>query len=417
MSGTKKNALIYCSTKDTVSTCSVLDAHNGYYHPNGEEATDQLIKCDASGCTKETIATEGYYINASSLDKSKIILCAEDSGIKCNSIDHKATTDSPFHIIDDETSSKRVITCLASEGCYMEEKVKGYFLNSDTTSGAKKLITCDGSDCTTTAADPTDYAGVGTLKVTNTGVTMCIAVGCSGKGEMKIEASSAAPVYKTITLAADDDFPGNSGGDTTISVRIGNDGSVLLLEDTGLTETCATDIYCLDSSKIKYNDDAYMTEAAEGTYVYYFNTENERIDPPTLPGNIPDIMAYECSYDGTPEMESCTLVKGYVVDSRNAITIHCSGWKHEGCRVISTTACVSGDEGKLTSGRRICYNTSKISLPTIDDEEKSVDLALITSDINSYYGVAASEVLYLTLKYVSPSYSSVTVSIPAGKFY
>jgi len=392
-----------------------MDAHNGYYHPNGGENTDKLIKCDVSGCTLETIAAESYYINASTLDKSKIILCKEDGGIKCNSIEHGATANSPFHIIDNGTS-KRVITCLASEGCYLEEKVKGYFLNSDTTEGAKKLITCNGTDCAASGADPTDYAGVGTMKVTENGITLCITVGCNGNGEIKVESSSAAPVYKTVTLATNSDFPGNGSGDTTISIRIGNDGSVLLLEDTGLTDTCAANIHCISSSKIKHNaEEEEMEEDAAGTYVYYFNTENERIDPPTLPGNIPNIMAYECIYDDTPALESCSLVKGYVVDSRTAITIHCSGWKHEGCRIISTTACASGDEGKLTSGRKICFNTSKIALPTVDDDEKVTNVAMVTSDINPFYGIEANQLAYLSMKYISPSYSSVTVSLPEGK--
>eukprot|EP00833_Pecoramyces_ruminatium_P006858 jgi/Orpsp1_1/1180890/evm.model.c7180000075024.2 len=401
--GSMEKALINCSIAKSISSCSAVNAQNGYYLGGTDSPSTKpntLIKCEeGEGCTFIANAdiTNTYYIYA--LDKTKLIKCGED----CEIIDHNGKANAPTYFANDDTT---MFSC-TNNGCVLEDpEIKGYFLNGAGTS-EKSLIVCDGSGCGEVADSGYEsYSGVGSVKVSSDGVSVCIAVGCNGAGEVKIENSNSAPIYKTLKVPAST-FPGvNDPG--SISVKIGNDGSVLLLEELTLS-TSTTVEYNFNDGKVKHYDGISnndMTEAEAGTYIYFFNFENKKVSAP-ISGSLANIMAYQCVFVETDNevddehhlqvvLDHCTQVKGYATIQNSSSIVQCSGWRREGCSIISQKACTAEDEGKLGTGKKLCFGTEAYSLPAVT-ETKPKYLAFRSDNINTNYGMDASKIIYLRL--------------------
>jgi hypothetical protein len=386
------NALLSC----TASTCVAQNAKEGYYlnNDNLNKSDKQLIKCTSTGCTLEASATKAYYIDA--VNPSKIIYCETTS--TCQSISHDATTYAPKHYLAKEADQQVVITCTPN-GCFQEnENLHGYFINGAGTTG-KKLIKCEGSSSKCSLVADTDSYGstVGKLKVVEGKVTMCVAVGCSGSGEVAIETSNAAPLYQTVKLASATDFP-QGGSEKEISIRIANDGSVILLEDNLTT-----------ARKNNVETILPQTSNVEGQKVYLFGFEGDgvREGNTSFPNLLDDLVAYQCTYatsdnlngDGTPAItqQRCARVKGYAT-LQDGSTIQCNGWIRDDCHLVSPKACAAGDEGKLGTGRKICFGESNTVLLPPSSQKTPNYMTFVQEGINSYYGRVKSDGLtYLEL--------------------
>jgi len=408
--------LILCSAVNDISKCQPKDSNVGYYHAGNTSntkvvGTNQLIKCDETTCNYANGVEGGYYIDA--LEKDKIIKCATDAtagGIICNSIDHKGTANAPTHFIDN-TTDKKLLTC-TNDGCtYEDVGIKGYFLNGAETEG-KHLIKCDGTGtpCSEEAdSSHSAFAGVGSIIVKSDEVYMCVAVGCSGPGVVKIESTSATntatDIYKTIKISTASQFL-DLAANAVKSFKFGNDGSVILLEPLELQSARSADTYNFNNYVIQKNNVDLITSESiteAGTYIFFFGTDNKMVEIPTE-GTLPNVMAYQCTfienenrYDSGAyqiKLDKCVQVKGYATTSDNKL-IQCSGWKHEGCTVINNPkACDPEDEGRLGVGKKICLNGESISLPSTT-ATTPVYLAFKTHNTNPYYGLSAESIVYL----------------------
>lgn len=375
------NALLQCS--DT--SCTVKNAEKGYYlNGDSNKSTVNLIEC-TNKCKYVASTASSYYIYAP--DSTKILYCDENNS--CSAISHGGTAYAPKHYLNLGSATNKVITC-NQNGCAEEyEDIKGYFLNSGVNTN-KSLIQCNADDIKKceAIADVATYSGtVGKLKVEGGKVKMCVAVGCSGNGEVEIEASTAAPVFKTVTVGAGV-FPGVAGG-SDITVKIANDGSVILMEE-------------IDDVSARPS----LTKATEGNVLYFYDRDGNEISDitaATLPTD--DIVAYQCTYAESDNLDDsdtavitlqgdCTRVKGYAT-LKNGSILHCSGWRRDGCVVTNLKACTAEDEGRLGTGKKLCVGGEAVSLPS--GSEKRV-MALELYDANGFYGrEKSSGLVYLEL--------------------
>lgn len=392
------------------------DSNVGFYHSgNTSQAkvqdANQLIKCDNEKCTYESGSNGDFYPDA--IEKDKIIKCATDSGhVTCSSVAHKGTANAPTYFIENGTSNQ-LISC-TNNGCvYVDISIKGYFLNGAETSG-KHLIKCDGSACTEVAdTSYASFAGVGSIKVSEGNVYMCIAVGCSGPGVVKIESTSATNsasyIYKTLKISTASKFL-DLAANAIKSFKFGNDGSVVLLEELKLHSANEDDTYKLNGTTIKKrvssaDKDLVETESITepGTKVFFFGSDNKMVNPPTE-GSLPFVTAYQCTFIESENrydagnyqivLDKCVQVKGYATTEENKL-IHCSGWANEGCSVVSNPkACTNEDEGRLGASKKICLDGESISLPSSSAKIPNY-LAFQAQDINPYYGVDAGGMIYL----------------------
>lgn len=327
------STLLYTCNKAGICT-SVEMGSSGHYVNAADVSI--LISCSTENCNTIT-ALVGHYISAI---KENIILCADYTPIKCNSYVHGASSSNPKHYLDN-TTSKQIITCTDSS-CFKEDPlISGYFLNS-ALKADYSVIKCvgDGSTGCSEIADSSlaTYNGVGTIRVdhsdTNILVTLCVSGDCSSTGVV-IESSDSEAIYRTITVEANK-FP-NVGTAKTISIKIGNDGSVILLEDTGLDDcipgSCETGVYCLSSNKIQTGSDTCSDITGSGadvTDTLYFKRDGTKIDTPDPSTSVPD-MVYQCEFSGSV-LQKCSLVKGYTITAGGK-AVTCSGWKREACIV------------------------------------------------------------------------------------
>ena len=398
----------------------------------------QLIECAKDGATCTSIEpNDGYYIDATT--SSNIIHCISNSNDEkdCTSSTHDGSDSSVKHFLG---GNSRVITCTTS--CFLEDSaVKGYFINDGVDNSTKHIISCNGSQSNPCNLDDDNDSTttIGNIKYASDSASLCINSDCT----QAVPASS--DTYEKLGIESANDFPGAEAG-KTISVKIGEDGTVILLEEmTGLpecsssiTDACFTDAkdgqYCFvknngNISGIKRtnisSDGVTVTKTCTdiigsdivtdgtanpktvisdaGTHVLFFNADGQLIETPAASDNqVLNVVAYQCTFEGTGnegtapfKISNCVRVKGYAIDGDNII--QCSGWKREGCLVTansSLTDCTTNDRGKIGTGNKICFDTNSISLPENTD---SSNIAFKTDDINSNYGIAEGKVVFLHL--------------------
>ncbi|OUM68928.1 hypothetical protein PIROE2DRAFT_68642 [Piromyces sp. E2] len=252
-------------------------------------------------------------------------------------------------------------------------------------------------------------------------------------------ASTDAPVLKMCTtdedrtavpLAVTDnayhtfDLDGGSfpGGDGTISVKVGKDGSVTELPkdstDSKLptcngsaarkraTDDCSTD--GSSSAPICITDDPKPVIKKSGTgscaaikgpknssSILYYKSDNSDITSPTAAST--DIaFAYECTYKNAAaapatedEADSCTQIKGYkVISSPANSALSCSGKAGKNCVIHALSSCQSTDVGKMGMDGGdpvICFSASNKKKMT-DDDKAIGTVAFYTSEYSEWYG-------------------------------
>ena len=373
--------------------------------------------------------TEGNYIinkdkeHASIRDKEDNILIECNDGL-CNEVIYNETT--PKYYLDEKT--KTIISCPSgNKSCILEDpSINGYFINSGYENNDKKIIQCQcnvnnsESPCEKLANSvKTSCDTAGCINVDNadnpTTVTLCLKDSCTGDGDTIVITGNDKDVYKTITSTV---FPGVVPGESTsVSIKVGKDESVILLEDTSLppctddnvnsyTNACFTNAF--DGQYCIYNKKIYKTEISEegnascseltgsGKSVIYFDNAYGEVKNPATRN---DIMAYICMYG---ESESvCELVKGYIIKDNQYI--QCNGWKREGCIVEAMTSeenCINdSDEGKLkllSNSKALCFGKEKNEMPNF--ETIDIDyIAFRTNDINTIYGINPEKIVFLSV--------------------
>jgi len=447
-SDNKYTELLYCVSSDNdpkTYSCSILTGSTdtkiplGFIIDSGSKNSDgdftKLIQCEGEGteitCSSFTPEKEGYYIDGS--DGKNIINCTGTGDAKvCSSITHGTASNKQQHYLDATTN--RVISCTETD-CFLEDPtINGYFINSGTINSGKNVIICgnsgqgETSPCkedtgTTTAPDK-----IGEVQFDTDKLVLCTGTTCSTD-----KSETGTDAYITITNK-NEKFPGATT-DKDISVKVGADGSIILLEPAELptcnaitgSVACVSghpEQYCIKDNKIYKTT---STTSAEGQTtltcgaitstdgeLLFFNTENENIDIPSLGDNTSittlNVKAYQCT--GTGDNLSCELVKGYVITSGDDPTaIQCSGWKREGCtitKINSDSSCPSSPKGNLLGdGTGICFSTTTpLTLPA------SGFVAFQVVDTNSLYGQDKNAIVFLKL-----TSSSVLVTSPTGKEY
>jgi len=356
-----------CAKAENPSTVGAY-VDSGVLGTNGEKTN--IITCDSTDCETKAVATNaGYEIDAS--DKSKII---ESTGSSCESKAHQATDTTPKHYLQAATDKAKVITCTSTtEGCHYEDvSLNGYFVNSGKDSTSKHVIKCVSKSCS--EEDDTSAATsctIGKYIIDNGKVKLCISSETTDAVEIK---TGATEQILTLTITADNDFPGTTAS-STAHVKIYSDGSVILLEDGALSAitTCndAT-VFGLnsDGKKIQTGDTtctditaASVNLSSAGSVVLLFDSDGHKVTPPDS-GSVKNVVGYQCTFTGSGGnvvLDSCALIKGYAISG--STVVQCSGWKKEGCTIVTLSACADGDEGKMGTGNKVCFNTNGTSLP------------------------------------------------------
>jgi len=347
-----------------------------------------------------------------------------------------------------------VITChshdMTDMTCILEDPtINGYFLNSDEDDTGNKVIKCTAnqtSPCSKLSNVDTCNEG-GCIKVDNaenpTTVTLCLTDSCTNNNEIIVITDNNEDVYKTITSTG---FPGTAGS-TPISIKVGKDGSVILLEDIGLpccpgTEfsdnseclTNASDVqYCIHEKKIYKitigeNGSPTFKILDENDFgpdekykILYINNVYEEIVAPTETTN--DIMAYICTFIKENEEDQnkivCEIVKGYIINGTKYI--QCSGWKREGCKVnniSSITSCPAESDGEISNidnTKVLCFNENKNIISTSPSTYDYIAFKTVLS-INPIYGIIRDPESIEFLSIINESsFSSIIISKAPGK--
>ena len=355
----------------------------------------------------------------------------ETNGI-CNVI---TSTESNTHYLDTKTDT--VITCASNiNTCTLEDpSIKGYFKNSDSIDTAHKIIECTASKtspCSVIEGESGDVCTDKIGKVLKSSLKLCIS---NDINDAVAISTSGTSLYKTIRIKQNNDFPGTNAG--TISVKIGNDGSVILLEDTGLPSctSITTDDACLTNAIngqycIHSDNKIYKTTISGGTkscsllngksdiVPIYFNNVYEIVDTPTKTSNY--IISYKCEFNNDDQhtVKSCEIIKGYVIDSTNYI--HCTGWKRDGCQVrtinSSKSSCTKGiGEFQINSSNNklICFGSNEFTIPN----SVSTDyIAFKSSNINPIYNIISEKIVFVKV-IKGTSFTYVLETKETGKIF
>lgn len=354
--------LIECKIgEDGTMQCTSVPARGGIRIDagslNASNKYNQLIKCtggsictgssSGSQCAKNS-SSNGNRLGSSSGGRNSDIL-------GCIYINRGATESSVTHYlsenVDDE--SDEIISCY-NDGCiYEDKKVQGYFLNSDDDG---IIIMCEDEECV--LLDDEDIedecSEAGDLMKNNNGIFLCISEN-EEDNHIKVVSEiniSGYPQYLTLNNA-ESDFPGVIY-DTHI-VKIDNDGSIILLEETSLPncseDKCVKDNYCIDENIIKTGSSAAVgtcnaiTNSEAGTVNLYFDYKGNKVNEPNISTN--DIMVYKCTFKTPTELSSCVLFKGHF--TKGSSVIQCNGWRREGCFVTIVNYCTVSNGSNCNS--------------------------------------------------------------------
>jgi len=379
----------------------------------------------------------GYYLinkentYANVRDKiDNILLKCDGTGI-CNIINTEEFTTYQYYL---DTHSNMVISCPGqNESCILEDPtIKGYFLNSGTEeeNNTNKIIKCSGNkekpceiiDGEEDVSCTSDNIG----KILKSSLKLCISEVDSVEMESKMNGNSQ---YINIETKHDNDFPGTNAGN--ISIKIGNDGSIILLENIRLptckesintSESCfdgaANEQYCISSDKRKFyktvinNSGSKCTQLRITNPKLFFDNNFEKIEiNNSRIGTIRNIMAYLCK-------SSCEIVRGYIID--NDKYYQCNGWKREGCIIndilTSKDSCpddiIDGKLQNISNKNVLCFGMDKFIIP--ENEEY---IAFEAKDINPIYGSESDKIVLLSSSKISNLYSVIVTDDIISKYY
>jgi len=355
----------------------------------------KLISCTSTECTSVTPVV-GSYINKGETDK--IINCFDIREVNCEAHRHGGTNAKPTYYYDG--ISKKLISCNDNGCSFVDKNYKGYFLNSGSSflnsgSSTKPIIKCTGAatnPCTAEEVTETTCSKAGRVKKVGGDIYLCVS---ANDADDHINMATATKQYRSVVAA--NEFPGNNAS-TDFTVRVDNDGKVLLMED-GISlpacgSTCVENKHCFDGTIIKTKVGGDETTCIPITNeastpnpnpVLYFKEDTTKVDAGNVDSNV---YAYKCTYSstandaGTYDATSCEIIKGYVATNIGTNSLYCSGWKYDICTfaVTATGLGTTCEKVKLINEGKIC---------TIPDGVDLGDGSVLfyPTEANEYYGI------------------------------
>ena len=388
-SGTDSGLIYTCST----GTCSKIETYYYYYKDESDTSNKKyvLYKSDENGVFSPVTPSAGFYLAGAGTTTNGVT--SYDSLIYC--------------------SGNTASTCSAYESIK-----PGYYINAGSESSTKPIIRCSsGPSCTAIGLSTSECNSQiigGLIKTSDSKIKLCV------NENEAVDISTTSPIYKTITTARNEAFPGVDTG--TINIKITKIGEIYKLEDddSGLGSctagtNCGSNYYYLNGDKICKNESSTncvditssevgITAANIGAglktgYIYFSSTTpTEKISDITASG-VEIKLVYQCTFSDANTIdasEKCKQIKhGIIYDSVKGKVVSCSGWKDEGCRVESSSgSCSALDEGRIIvsgANKNICFGTNSIPL------EADKFAFIKTKTTNSIFGVGKSELVYLDI--------------------
>lgn len=309
-----------------------------------------------------------------------------------------------------------MIYCVTDKtDCVVIDANSGYYTNSGGDSATNKVIKCSNTGCTTESVESScskagDIIYASELKL------------CTTSSDSTAFASQATDKFETIILESDNDFPGALKG--KIGVKLLSDRSnaiaALLLEDaslplctnTGKSAVCFTgaeaDQVCITSDGKLYKSASTSPKCSQITRsgdkgsidISYYGKDFKEIASSAVDSSVAaktPYYTYQCSlsFDSTPKLENCVIVKGYTNIGTKAV--QCSGWKEVACVAPATEATCASEVGDgAFASTEICIDgTNDITLPT--DVTVTQKVAFTLKDTSSNYGVLKDDILVLSI--------------------
>ncbi|OUM70406.1 hypothetical protein PIROE2DRAFT_1571, partial [Piromyces sp. E2] len=222
-------------------------------------------------CEKNDKCSLGYMYDTNYLSEGKVITCFT----VCRYVDDISDDSIKYYL----SHTNSLITCTRN-GCDTNDTGKmGYFVNASDDLYSSHIIKCDGTETgCSTFDDVTTCTAIGNGIYANEKPRFCIA---KGNDNNQPDISASTEQYLSVTLADAADFPGNSGGETNIVVRVGK-GRAILSDAMGLKPCVDTTIanceltentYCISlaSNKIYKGSSGgcTMESIASGSLVFF----------------------------------------------------------------------------------------------------------------------------------------------------
>ncbi|ORY26729.1 hypothetical protein LY90DRAFT_628881 [Neocallimastix californiae] len=297
------------------SSCSEI-TEVGYYlnQKESNEPSNELFKCKSEGnCSLitespvESNETTFYLDGASSTtDKkyNKLIKCkgknvqlqsrgassnggSNNNEFNCEKIDNSASNTSIDHYISMEDDKDNLITCTV-QGCYLEDNISGYFINTNSGGSEGRIIVCEKDEgyCDIAEDDNICYgAGDVIVKTEKDGskkAYLCTSDSEDEKDIIEIQSNTENIKYISITMNNPDDdeddednFLGVSDG-SKICIKIG-EGSVIPVDDKYCPKECdvTTGTNCVENSYYLVHKKTLNIITNGYGFLYFCKTEKD----------------------------------------------------------------------------------------------------------------------------------------------
>jgi len=359
-----------------------------------------------------------YYINKDKTKNTKPLI--KSQGSIYTYID-PYTTNRSFFIDGDDI--KNIITCEGTK-CSTKAATFGYYFNGGEDKEASNFIYCIYFHGCSKVSITTDKCKSSLDVITkDKKYYVCLTDNGSKTEELKVDANPV-PIYNKIINSerislTNGRYIGNSK--TEFDIKIGNDGSVLLLTKATLegcinlseanecvSEPCSKKCYptayggeyCVGTDNIiRYtkalesdtftcqviDSKGYTSNSVSGNVKFFFFNEFFEIINEIAPGMDNINIAYKCSYGTTNEITNCEIASGsYVVDGK--YKVECTGFRQDYCVVsdkldVTPTSTTSSPSPSSNSGTGSSSGSgSGSSTPTGTDNKSTTTPTLITID-------------------------------------
>ena len=387
----------------------------------------------------EAVASGDYYANSGSVylkdsnkGKDALITCTGTTKFsECSVVD--ISSKDGYEINSGSDNDKYPLIYCTNKSCSTIEAETGYYLKANVDNN--KVVGCvRGDACQLIAKVDTCTENIGKVLYSDPKYYVCTSG--SDSGTLEISTKSTIEVSTTISSVGSGNFPSITS-QSTIKVKVGKNGSAVLLENIDGLPPCKADSIdpnagtgCLNNnddslvkSCIHTDNKIFITSGSKcnvitGTSVSdvaFFDDTGAKVDAPSESSST--LRAYRCKFtknaqNGKFETPVCEVARGYIISTKTVT--HCSGWKGYGCTVETLptgTSCKGNTvEGKLISATKLCFGEVEYTLPT---GSNSRTIGVVFNDLTEIYSSAAGPML------LDVSASQVLVYTPdtGGKFF
>jgi len=280
-SNDSSNELFKCKSEGNCSLITEfpIDSNETTFYLDGaskntENKYNELIKCEGNNVNHQSRRSNGDSSNAE---------------FNCEKINNRASNNSVDHYISMEEEKDSIITC-TEQGCYVEENISGYFINTNSGNSEGKIIVCEKENeyCDIVEDDNICFgAGDVIVKKEKDGSKkgyICTSDSEDEKDIIEIQSNTENIKYISITVnnPADneddeDNFLGLSDG-SKVCIKIG-EGSVIPVDDKYCPKECDinTGTNCVENSYYLVHEKTLNNIATGSGLLYYCKTEKECI--------------------------------------------------------------------------------------------------------------------------------------------